>query len=136
MGEERAHVGAAALVGRDHELAAVLHQLRSLMVTGLPGLVTITGLPGAGRSTLAATAVAGPVAFVGLVVPHAARILVGPAHVRLLPLSALLGALVLLLADVVGRVVVRPVVTALTATASLGSAASLISAPPRRSSCT
>ncbi|HLU60052.1 MAG TPA: iron chelate uptake ABC transporter family permease subunit [Pseudonocardia sp.] len=55
-----------------------------------------------------ATAVAGPVAFVGLVVPHAARILVGPAHVRLLPLSALLGALVLLLADVVGRVVVRP----------------------------
>ena len=59
MGEERAHGSAAALVGRDEELAAVLHQLRSLMVTGRPGIVTITGLPGAGRSTLAATAVAG-----------------------------------------------------------------------------
>ena len=59
MGEERAHVGAAALIGRDHELATVLQQLRSLMATGQPGLVTITGLPGAGRSTLAATAVAG-----------------------------------------------------------------------------
>jgi iron complex transport system permease protein len=55
-----------------------------------------------------ATAVAGPVAFVGLVVPHVARMLTGAAHVRVLPLSALLGALVLLLADVLGRVVLRP----------------------------
>jgi iron complex transport system permease protein len=55
-----------------------------------------------------ATAIAGPVGFVGLVVPHAARTLTGPAHVRVLPLSALLGALVLLLADVAGRVVLRP----------------------------
>jgi iron complex transport system permease protein len=55
-----------------------------------------------------ATAVAGPVGFVGLVVPHVARMLTGPAHVRVLPLSALLGALVLLLADVAGRVVLRP----------------------------
>jgi iron complex transport system permease protein len=55
-----------------------------------------------------ATAVAGPVGFVGLVVPHVARILTGPAYVRVLPLSALLGALVLLLADVAGRVVLRP----------------------------
>jgi iron complex transport system permease protein len=55
-----------------------------------------------------ATAIAGPVGFVGLVVPHGARLLTGPAHMRVLPLSALLGALVLLLADVVGRVVLRP----------------------------
>jgi iron complex transport system permease protein len=55
-----------------------------------------------------ATAVAGPVGFVGLVVPHTARMLTGPAHVRVLPLSALLGAAVLLLADVAGRVVLRP----------------------------
>jgi len=55
-----------------------------------------------------ATAVAGPVGFVGLVVPHVARMLNGPAHLRVLPLSALLGAAVLLLADVVGRVVLRP----------------------------
>ena len=58
MGEERARIGAAAMIGRDQELGAVLHQLRSLTATGLPGIVTITGLPGAGRSTLAAAAVA------------------------------------------------------------------------------
>jgi iron complex transport system permease protein len=55
-----------------------------------------------------ATAVAGPVGFVGLVVPHIARALTGSVHARLLPLSALLGALVLLLADIAGRVVLRP----------------------------
>jgi len=58
--------------------------------------------------TAAAVAVAGPLAFVGLVVPHLARALVGPAHRWLLPLSAVLGAVLLLVGDVVGRVVARP----------------------------
>jgi iron complex transport system permease protein len=58
--------------------------------------------------TAAAVAVAGPLGFVGLVVPHVARALVGPAHRWLLPLSALLGAVLLLTADVLGRVVARP----------------------------
>lgn len=54
---------------------------------------------------LCATTVAntGGIAFLGLVVPHLARLLVGPAHRTLLPASALLGALVLLLADVLCR---------------------------------
>ncbi|GIU86976.1 MAG: iron ABC transporter permease [Acidimicrobiia bacterium] len=56
----------------------------------------------------AATAAAGPILFVGLTVPHAARALTGPAHRWLLPYSAVMGAILLLLADVVGRVVVRP----------------------------
>ncbi|GAA4622156.1 FecCD family ABC transporter permease [Cellulomonas oligotrophica] len=56
----------------------------------------------------AATAAAGPIAFVGLAAPHAARALTGPAHRRLLPVSALLGACTLLAADVVGRVVAVP----------------------------
>lgn len=56
----------------------------------------------------AATAVAGPIAFVGLVVPHACRLLLGPDHRWVLPASAVLGACLLLLADVVGRVVARP----------------------------
>ncbi|PFG36946.1 iron complex transport system permease protein [Flavimobilis soli] len=56
----------------------------------------------------AATSVAGPIAFVGLVVPHACRLIVGPAHRWLLPFSALAGACLLLLGDVVGRVVARP----------------------------
>ena len=56
----------------------------------------------------AATAVAGPVAFLGLVVPHLARALVGPDHRWLLPLSVLLAPGLLLAADVVGRVVLPP----------------------------
>ena len=55
-----------------------------------------------------AVAAAGPIAFVGLVVPHAARALTGARHGWLLPYAAVLGAAVLVLADIVGRVVVRP----------------------------
>lgn len=55
-----------------------------------------------------ATAMAGPIAFVGLVVPHAARALAGPDHRKLLPLSMILAPLLLLVADVVGRVVTPP----------------------------
>jgi iron complex transport system permease protein len=56
----------------------------------------------------ASTAVAGPIAFVGLVVPHACRLLMGLDHRWLLPYSALLGAALLTAADVLGRVVARP----------------------------
>ncbi|MGI5502890.1 FecCD family ABC transporter permease [Lentzea sp. CA-135723] len=52
----------------------------------------------------AATAMAGPIGFLGLVVPHAARLVTGPDHRWLLPYSALMAALLLLLADVLGRV--------------------------------
>jgi iron complex transport system permease protein len=55
-----------------------------------------------------AVAVAGPVGFIGLTVPHVARALVGPDYRWLLPYSALLGAILLLVADVLGRIVVRP----------------------------
>ncbi|WJL95467.1 iron ABC transporter permease [Microbacterium sp. ET2] len=55
-----------------------------------------------------ATAVAGPIGFVGLVIPHLCRLVIGTDHRWLLPLSALLGADLLVLADVVGRVVSRP----------------------------
>lgn len=58
--------------------------------------------------TGAAVAVAGLVAFVGLVVPHIARLLVGSDQRIVLPLSALLGALLLVLSDSVARVVVAP----------------------------
>ena len=53
--------------------------------------------------TAAAVAVAGGIGFVGLVVPHMVRLLVGPHHRRLLPLSALMGALVLVTADLALR---------------------------------
>ncbi len=56
----------------------------------------------------AATAIAGPIGFVGLVVPHACRLLIGVDHRWLLPFSAATGAALLTAADVVGRVLARP----------------------------
>lgn len=61
-----------------------------------------------GALTAAAVAQAGLVGFVGLVVPHAARLLWGPAHRRLLPASALLGAAFLLACDALARSVLAP----------------------------
>ncbi|OIJ68660.1 iron ABC transporter permease [Streptomyces mangrovisoli] len=69
----------------------------NLLVARGVGLAAITLL------TAAATAAAGPIAFVGLVVPHLARAAVGSAHRRLLPAAALVGGLLVLLADIVGR---------------------------------
>ncbi|MFI9045488.1 FecCD family ABC transporter permease [Streptomyces sp. NPDC053427] len=56
----------------------------------------------------AATAAAGPIAFVGLAVPHLARTLLGADLRRQIALSALLGPTLLLAADVIGRLLVRP----------------------------
>lgn len=55
-----------------------------------------------------ATAAAGPIWFVGLTVPHVVRSITGPDHRWLLPYSMLVGAVFLTIADVVGRVMVRP----------------------------
>lgn len=55
-----------------------------------------------------AVAAAGPIAFVGLVVPHAVRVWFGPDQRWLLPASALAGAALLLYCDTLGRVVARP----------------------------
>ncbi|MCM6762440.1 iron ABC transporter permease [Rathayibacter sp. ZW T2_19] len=56
----------------------------------------------------ATTAITGPIGFVGLVVPHACRLIVGVDHRWLLPFSAVTGAILLTGADVVGRIVARP----------------------------
>jgi len=56
----------------------------------------------------AVTAVAGPIGFVGLMVPHAVRLVSGPDLRWLLPLSALGGAVLLTLADTLGRVIGSP----------------------------
>jgi iron complex transport system permease protein len=56
----------------------------------------------------AAVAVAGVIGFVGIVVPHVVRLLAGPDHRVVLPGSALLGAVLMLAADIAARLVVRP----------------------------
>jgi len=81
------------------------------LASGLGERVTRTRLLAAtGAVTLACatTAVTGPIAFVGLVVPHFCRLLVGVDHRWLLPFSAVGGAILLIVADVVGRVIAPP----------------------------
>ncbi|GMA31423.1 FecCD family ABC transporter permease [Litorihabitans aurantiacus] len=82
------------------ELAAGLGEnvLRSRLVAAVGGVVLCA----------AATAVCGPIGFVGLVVPHACRLLVGVDHRWLVPVSAVAGALLLTVADILGRIVARP----------------------------
>jgi iron complex transport system permease protein len=67
------------------------------------GLMTLTALV-----TAALVSVAGAIGFVGLVLPHAARFLVGPAHGRLVPVSSLLGAVFMVWVDAFTRVVFAP----------------------------
>ncbi|MCM3741403.1 iron ABC transporter permease [Oceanobacillus luteolus] len=56
-----------------------------------------------------ATAVAGMFAFVGLIIPHIGRILVGNDHKLLIPFSAIAGALLVLVADTIGRTILSPI---------------------------
>lgn len=71
----------------------------------------------------AAVAVAGLISFVGLVVPHFARLLVGPDHTHVLPLSALAGGALVVGADILARMLVQP------AELPLGIVMALIGAP-------
>ena len=57
--------------------------------------------------TAVMVSVVGAIGFVGLVIPHVARLLVGVRHHRLLPASALIGALFLMLADVCSRILLK-----------------------------
>lgn len=122
---------AGSVAGRD---LSIFLQVLPFMVAGLLGALAlskqITTLSlgddvakGLGQNTLwiklaaaliivllagSAVAVAGPVGFVGLAVPHIARGLVGQDYRWILPTSAVLGAALLLLADVGARLVIRP----------------------------
>jgi iron complex transport system permease protein len=70
--------------------------------------VKYVAIVAATAATGASVAVSGGIAFVGIVVPHVLRLLIGPDHRYLLPACALLGAIVLLLADSVSRTIVAP----------------------------
>lgn len=110
--------------------AGVTHRLNPLalgddVATALGQGVTVTRLwAGAAIVLLAgtATSLAGPIALVGLAVPHAARRLVGTDYRWVVPVSALLGCLMLLAADIIGRLVKADELEA-------GVVASLIGAP-------
>ena len=55
-----------------------------------------------------AVAIGGMIGFVGLIVPHIVRLLIGPDHRWLLPASALAGGVLLLLADTIARIIIAP----------------------------
>ncbi|MBF8187206.1 iron ABC transporter permease [Nonomuraea sp. K274] len=78
-------------------------------VLGIPlEPVRLAALGGAVLLTATAVAAVGVVGFVGLIAPHAARALAGGRHSRALPVAALLGALLVSLADTLGRTVIAP----------------------------
>ncbi|MGX1773756.1 FecCD family ABC transporter permease [Nocardia brasiliensis] len=66
---------------------------------GLAAVVLLTG---------ASVAVAGPIAFIGLAAPHLVRLVIGPDHRLLLPGCLIAGPLLLITADLIGRLVIRP----------------------------
>jgi iron complex transport system permease protein len=88
----------ALALGDDMAAGLGTHVMRTRLLSAA-GAVILCG---------AATAVAGPIGFVGLVVPHLCRLLVGSDHRWLLPFSAMAGASLLVAADVIGRLVARP----------------------------
>ena len=65
-------------------------------------------LGAASLMTAAVVSVSGSIGFIGLVVPHIARMVIGPDHRRLIPLAALFGASFLLLADTAARTLLAP----------------------------
>lgn len=66
-------------------------------------LISVSGLIGV------CVSVGGTIGFVGLVIPHMTRMIVGPNHKRLLPASMFIGATFLMLADLIGRVMFNPI---------------------------
>lgn len=95
-----ANAGALNALALGEDTARALgHRVGRARVVGLTAITLLTGV------TVAAC---GPIAFVGLIVPHLARGIVGADHRWLLPYSALMGAILLLAADVLGRFLAPP----------------------------
>ena len=103
----------AATLGADMSKALGVKPRATSALTNLAIIVLAGG----------ATAAAGPVVFVGMACPHAARALAGTDHRRLLPFSALLGATATLASDTLGRIVVYP------GEVGVGAMTSIIGAP-------
>lgn len=70
--------------------------------------VQYTGLIAGALATGAVVAVAGPIGFVGLVVPHVVRLLIGPDHRLVLPASVFFGAGFLIICDTLARTIIAP----------------------------
>jgi iron complex transport system permease protein len=108
--------------GPDYDLMIAGDELTRSSGTS-PERVRLESVIMAALGTALATSFAGIIGFVCLVAPHASRLLVGGGHRYLLPTSAVMGSLLLLLSDTVGRTVIAPTVI------QLGIMTSLIGSP-------
>jgi iron complex transport system permease protein len=86
-------------------------------------ILKLTAIVVASLLTALAVSLAGIVTFVGLIVPHSVRLIYGPGHRILIPAAACAGAVFLLLADVLARVVEAPTVL------PLGAITAVVGAP-------
>ena len=83
-------------------------------------LITVSVLVGV------CVSISGTIGFVGLVMPHMARMLIGPNHKRLLPAALFSGAIFLLLADLAARTLLRPIELSIGVVTSLVGAAAFV----------
>ncbi|WP_223115677.1 FecCD family ABC transporter permease [Paracoccus amoyensis] len=100
-------IGAAMMLGRGLNGLALGEATAAHIGSDVQRMKSIAVLSVAG-ATGAAVAVSGGIGFVGIVVPHLLRLASGPDHRTLLPNAALLGATLLILADVIARVIIAP----------------------------
>jgi len=102
-------VGLGVLTSLGHGLNVLQFGSEQAQQLGLPvRRVRFLVIASATLATAAAVAFTGVIGFVGLIMPHLARLLWGSDYRRLIPLSTLGGAVLLLLADVVARVILAP----------------------------
>ncbi|WP_281032576.1 FecCD family ABC transporter permease [Phyllobacterium salinisoli] len=66
--------------------------------------IVLLGLTAIMTATM--VSIVGSIGFVGLVIPHAARFIVGPGHLRLIPASVISGAIFMVLADIISRIII------------------------------
>jgi len=101
--------GLAVLWSICHELNVLSFGESQAMNLGIdPGRVRLVAFAAAAIITAAAVSLSGLIGFVGLIVPHGVRLVLGPDHRQLLPISAIIGAAFLILADTVARTIVAP----------------------------
>lgn len=96
------------LLARPLDILAFGEDSAQTMGVGI-GLTRALAIAAASLTTAAAVAVSGIIGFVGLLAPHAARLVFGPSHRVLMPAAALIGAALLVLADILARTVLSPV---------------------------
>lgn len=99
-------VGLFGLCRKLNVLTLGTNEAQSLGVN--PRIVTLVAFALASLVTAVAVGLSGLVGFVGLIVPHSARLVFGPDHRQLLPVSALLGAAFVVVCDTIARTVVAP----------------------------